>query len=136
MIISARQINSYINNTYHEDNPFPSNTQIPENADPTKYDGLPNTEFCPNCKKPVLIGNPKNKDNTNPNNCPHCNGRLSIGPRDKAWGNIAQNPATLDVGMGSNTNNAAGGVEYHPGANSNQDTFSSNLGRGDGSYAR
>lgn len=131
MIISSRQVYAYINQPYHEDVAYPSNPTIPENGDPAKYTGIPESFDCPNCKKPVLLGNPENVDNSGNAEftCPTCNSRFSHQVMDKAWSNYATTPGLLDVGMGSNTNNPQGGANYHPGANSNQDTFSSNLGK-------
>ncbi len=128
-LISSRQIKSYVGNAYHEDVPIPSNWLTPENSNPDKYDGVPDSAPCPACKK--LVGNPDNVDNKGNANftCPGCNSRFSRQVRDKGMSPMATTPQTLDVMMGGNTNNAAGGVEYHPGANSNIDTFSSNLGQ-------
>lgn len=132
MIISARQVNAWVGQqVYHEDVAYPTNTLIPENGDPAKYENLPESFSCPSCKKLVLLGNPENLDNTGNAEftCPDCNSRFSHKVLDKSWSHYATTPGLLDIGMGGNTNNEQMGVNYHPGANSNQDTFSSNLGK-------
>lgn len=127
MLISARQIHAYIGVPYHEPVPYPNNWLTPGNSDPVKYEGMPNV--CPNCKKVVDFSNKGNADNINIYNfsCPHCNARFSYPSTDKSWSSYGQTPGTLNEGMGSNSDMP--GYGYHPGANSNQDTFSSNLGK-------
>lgn len=135
-IISSRdtkKVRAYINNVYHEDVPIPSNWLIPENSDPTKYGDNSDSAICPFCRKPVLLNTPGQTNimlNTDGMyDCPQCGGRFSNIHRDKGYSHYGMTPGTLDPMGGSNTNNESQGINYHPGATSNQDTFSSNLGK-------
>jgi hypothetical protein len=135
-IISKRdikQVRAYIGNAYHESVPYPSNPMVPGNGDPDYYEDLDTAGgVCPFCKKPVQLN--AKQDVTKMLNtdgmydCPHCGGRFSNVNMDRAWSAVAQTPATLDF-QGNNTNNEAMGINYHPGASLNQDTFSANLGK-------
>lgn len=136
-IISSRNIKtilSYIGQTYHEDVPIPSNWLIPENSDPAKYnDALSADALCPDCGKPILLNkkdSPADLLNTDGMyDCPHCGGRFSHVTRDKGYSHRAMTPGTFDGMGGNNVNNEQMGINYHPGANTNQDTFTSNLGK-------
>jgi hypothetical protein len=102
---------------------------VPSISDPIKYDGMPNTVTCKNCQKPIKLNQNEKPQNGNIYNlsCPNCNARFSYPVTDKSWSSYGQTPGTLNEGMGSNSDMP--GYGYHPGANSNQDTFSSNLGK-------
>lgn len=136
-IISSRDIKvvrSYIGNTYHEDSPFPINTEVPENGDPAKYNDQSSADsLCPYCKKPVKLNKQDAGDsmlNTDGMyDCPECGGRFSHVTRDKGFSDRAMTPGTFDGMGGTNVNNEQMGINYHPGANTNQDTFTSNLGK-------
>ena len=108
--------------------------EIPENGDPSKYNDVSSADsLCPHCKKPVKLNkvdDPTSMLNTDGMyDCPECGGRFSNVTRDKGYSNYAMNPGTLDGFGGGNTNNEQMGINYHPGATTNQDTFTSNLGK-------
>ena len=135
-IISSRnlkQIKAYIGNAYHDSVPYPVNPTVPGNGDPGKYeDQTTEGANCPFCKKPINLNakvDPATMLNTDGMyDCPHCGGRFSTVGMNRSWSNVAMTPATFDF-SGSNVNNEAMNINYHPGASMNQDTFSSNLGK-------
>lgn len=96
--------------------PYPTSPMIPALGDPYTYELI--KIRCPEC------GPEKGKKYANSEEviCCGCNNRISLDFIDKSFSPNALNPSTLNAYQGGNTNNEAGGVQYHQ-ESPNQDTW-------------
>jgi len=105
-------------------NPYPTSPMIPSIGDPYTYELI--KIKCPNCN----CEEGKKYAASDEVFCSECKSRISLDFIDKSFSSpLALKPSTLNAYPGSNTNNEAGGVQYHKEPYNPPSTWTGGLGK-------